>query len=112
MKLKLLMLTILLPFNLAASSILCTGLGNQGELIELSLEFSPKKAEISIDGFDYPVQVNNEFSIAWSNTVNDIDFINILSKINGSLQVLTNNNGAQELRASLMCVESKNALFN
>jgi hypothetical protein len=44
MKLKLLMLTILLPFNLAASSILCTGLGNQGELIELSLEFSAKKS--------------------------------------------------------------------
>ena len=112
MKIKLLTLMALTPFFINATEIICAGQGNQGELIEIELNYFEAKKEVQIDDMLYPIQIDNKFAIAWSNTADGVEFVNILSKINGSLQVIMNDEeGNQNLRASLQCVEAKKALF-
>ena len=113
MKLKLLSLLTILTFNLQAIEIICTGQVNQGELIELSFEYLQKENQIKMENASYPIQINNQFSIAWTNLVDENNFLHILSKINGSLQVIKNDqDGNQELRASMQCIDIRKSLFN
>ena len=112
MKIKLLILIALTPFYINATEIICSGQGNQGELIEIELNYFEAKKEVQIDDMLYPIQIDNKFAIAWSNKVDGVEFVNILSKINGSLQVIMNDEkGNQNLRASLQCIEADKTLF-
>lgn len=112
MKIKLLTLMALTPFFINATEIICTGQGNQGELIEIELNYFEAKKEVQIDDMLYPIQIDNKFAIAWSNTADGVEFVNILSKINGSLQVIMKDEeGNQNLRASLQCIEADKTLF-
>ena len=112
MKLKLLTLIAAAPFFASATEIICSGPGSQGELIEIEINYSSVNKEIQIDDMLYPIQIDNKFAIAWTNSADGVDFVNILSRINGSLQVFKNDQeGNQELRASLQCIDVKKSLF-
>jgi len=112
MKIKLLTLMAVTPFFINATEIICAGQGNKGELIEIELNYFETKKEVQIDDMLYPIQIDNKFAIAWSNTADGVNFVNILSKINGSLQVIINDKeGNQNLRASLQCIQADKALF-
>tara|TARA_B100000780_G_scaffold249130_1_gene194720 strand:- start:149 stop:493 length:345 start_codon:yes stop_codon:yes gene_type:complete len=112
MKFKLLTLIAVTPFFASATEIICSGLLSQGELIEIEINYSSANKEIQIVDMLYPIQVDNKFVIAWTNSADGVDFVNILSRINGSLQVFINDQeGNQELRASMQCIDVKNSLF-
>jgi len=112
MKTGLLTLLTITPFLINGTEIICSGQGSQGELVELDLNYSKEKKEMQIDGMLFPLQIDNKYAIAWSNSADDLDFVNILSRINGSLQVIVSDKeGNQSLRASLQCVEAEKALF-
>lgn len=112
MKIKLLTLIAAAPFFVSASEIICSGPGSQGELIEIEMNYSSKNKEIQIEDMLYPIKIDNKFVIAWTNSADGVDFINILNRINGSLQVFKNDQeGNQELRASMQCIDVKDSLF-
>lgn len=57
-------------------------------------------------------QANLQQLLSGSNKVDGVEFVNILSKINRSLQVIMNDEkGNQNLRASLQCIEADKTLF-
>ena len=57
MKIKLLTLMALTPFSINATEIICAGQGNQGELIEIELNYFEAKKEIQIDALFFFIKI-------------------------------------------------------
>jgi hypothetical protein len=107
-------LSLLLAFPAFALDILCTGQGNQGELIEIELDLNARANTVSIEGETYQLTVNSDYVYVWQNELEDLVFTNVLSRINGNLNVLVDNGSDDEqpvIRAILSCKDRSNLLF-
>lgn len=110
---NLFLLSISLSAQDDAQIILCAGTTNDGALIELQLDYYSTQNRLAIEGKTYNLLVNNDFTIAWNNEVDDIRYDNYLSKINGNMLVVAVNSESTEtnIRANLNCVNKDNRVL-
>ena len=69
-------LSVSLAILAFAVDILCTGQGNQGELIEIELDPNARGNTVTIEGNQYQLTINNDFVYVWQNTLDDLLFNN------------------------------------
>lgn len=94
-------------------TILCSGATNDSALVEIKVKISTDKNLIQIDDNAFSLQLNNDFALSWTNTVDKIRYDNYLSKITGNLTVFSINPEQEQpsVRANLICVqENKKAI--
>ena len=102
----------IMPTTIVAKEVLCSGVSQSQEIIEIMLDLKQQNKIINVDGIDFYTTVNSDFMISWTVQQGENSFINFLSKINGTLTVINEkSNGSKELRATLQCVEKKDLLF-
>ena len=102
----------IMPTTIVAKEVLCSGVSQSQEIIEIMLDLKQQNKIINVDGIDFYTTVNSDFMISWTVQQGENSFINFLSKINGTLTVINEkSNGSRELRATLQCVEKKDLLF-
>ena len=102
----------IMPTTIVAKEVLCSGVSQSQEIIEIMLDLKQQNKIINVDGMDFYTTVNSDFMISWTVQQGENSFINFLSKINGTLTVINEkSNGSRELRATLQCVEKKDLLF-
>ena len=84
-------LSVLIAIPAFAVDILCTGQGNQGELIEIELDLNARANTVTIEGNQYQLTLNNDFVYVWQNTLDDLLFTNVLSRITGTMNVIVDS---------------------
>ena len=107
-------LTTILVMPAFALDVLCTGQGNQGELIEIQLDLNARANTVTIEGNKYDLTVNNDFVYVWQNTLDDLLFTNVLCRINGTMNVIVDSSDDDQqpnIRAILACTDKANILF-
>ena len=107
-------LTFLTTLPAFALDIVCTGQGSAGELIEIQLDLNARANSVSIEGQKYQLTASNDFVYVWQNELDDLVFTNVLSRINGSMNVLVDNSADEEqptIRAILNCIDKADLLF-
>lgn len=106
--------TTLITIPAFALDVLCTGQGNQGELIEIQLELNARANSVTIEENKYELTVNNDFVYVWQNELDDLLFTNVLSRINGTMNVIVDSSSDEQeptIRAILACKDKANLLF-
>ena len=114
MKQLALIFTTLITIPAFALDILCTGQGNQGELIEIQLDLNARANTVTIENNKYQLTVNNDFVYVWQNTLDDLLFTNVLSRINGTMNVIVDSSDDDQepnIRAILSCKDKADLLF-
>ena len=114
MKQLALCLTTLITIPAFALDILCTGQGNQGELIEIQLDLNARANTVTIENNKYELTVNNDFVYVWQNTLDDLLFTNVVSRITGTMNVIVDSSEDDQepnIRAILACKDKADLLF-
>ena len=107
---KIFIYMLLIPGFSFAADLVCMGNSNTNQLIQVELKLDTRLGKVSIEGNTYDLSVSNKFLYVWQNTVENQQYTNSLSRIDGSLTVVADGNNPI-VRAILACKEEKEILF-
>ena len=115
---KKIILSSLFIFNLGvlADDLVCMGNTNVGELIQLNVDLNQRLGKVTIENATYELTISNDFMHVWQNTIDEQEYTNSLSRLDGSLtviaeKVLVNESRQPVIRAVLSCKNKDELLF-
>ena len=79
-------------------------------IIQVELELDTRLGKVSIEGNTHDLIVSNKYLYVWQNKVDNQQYTNSLSRIDGSLTVVADGDNPV-VRAILACKDEKELLF-
>ena len=107
---KILFSLILLPNIVFAADLVCMGNSNTNQLIQVEVNLDTRMGKVTIEGNTHELIVSNKYLYVWQNKVENQQYTNSLSRIDGSLTVVADGENPL-VRAILNCKEEKELLF-
>ena len=101
---------LLIPSLSFAADLVCMGNSNTNQLIQVELELDTRLGKVSIEGNTHDLIVSNKYLYVWQNKVDNQQYTNSLSRIDGSLTVVADGDNPV-VRAILACKDEKELLF-
>ena len=106
---KILLSLILLPNIVLAADLVCSN-SNTNQLIQVEVKLDTRMGKVTIEGNTHELIVSNKYLYVWQNKVENQQYTNSLSRIDGSLTVVADGENPL-VRAILNCKEEKELLF-
>lgn len=101
---------LLIPSVSFAADLVCMGNSNTNQLIQVEVKLDTRLGRVSIEGNTHDLLVSNKFLYVWQNKVENQQYTNSLSRIDGSLTVVADGENPS-VRAILACKEEKELMF-
>ena len=107
---KILIISFLIPSFLFGTDLVCMGNSNTNQLIQVEVKLDTRMGKVAIEGNTHELLVSNKYLYVWQNKVDNQQYTNSLSRIDGSLTVVADGENPV-VRAILACKEEKDLLF-